>query len=215
MKTWVIMPVKPLLRAKSRLAEVLNPAEREKLALEMFEHNLRLLRDIDSVSGTLVISRDTKALSIARDYGVTTVQESGQPELNPALMRATEFLRTMGADAVLILPTDIPLLCEDDINAIIRMGRFPGTVVLAPDRIEDGTNAMLINPPGSLEYSYGKDSFSRHRSQAELHGLDVKIYHSTRIALDVDTAEDLELYRRLALRYDVPMIDYQTDEVLD
>jgi 2-phospho-L-lactate guanylyltransferase len=215
MKTWVIMPVKPLLRAKSRLASVLSPAEREKLALGMFVHNLSLLRDIDEVAGTLVITRDTKALAIARDYNATTVQESGQPELNPALMRATEFLRTMGADAVMILPTDIPLLCEEDVQAIIQRGQYPATVVLTPDRNKDGTNAMLVNPPGAMVYTYGEDSFGRHKSQAELHGLQVVVYESTRLALDVDTPEDLELYRRLALRYDVPMIDYHTSEVLD
>lgn len=215
MKTWVIMPVKPLLRAKSRLADVLTPAEREKLALGMFEHNLELLSKVPEVDNVLVITRDTKALAVARDYGATTVAESGQPELNPALMRATEFVRTMGADAVMILPTDIPLLCEDDVQQVIRLGELPGTIVLAADRAQDGTNVMLVNPPGAIRYTYGPGSFVAHRSQAELEGLNVRIYESPRVALDVDTAADLELYRRLAIRYDVPIIDYEISEVVD
>lgn len=215
MNTWVIMPVKPLLRAKSRLSDVLSPEQREKLALGMLRRNLELVKEIPEVNGVLVITRDTKVLSIAREYGSTTVQESGQPELNPALMRATEFLRTMGTDAVLILPTDVPLLAVEDIQEIIRLGRYGGTVVLAPDHAEDGTNALLVNPPGAIEYSYGPDSFSRHQSEAELHGMDLKIYRSPRIALDVDTPDDLKSYQRLALYYDVPLINYEVSEVLE
>lgn len=215
MKTWIIMPVKPLLRAKSRLSAVLTPTQREKLAMTLFERNLQLLKDLPEVAGILVVSRDTKVLAIARDYGVTTVQESGQPELNPALQRATDFLKTLNAKSVLILPTDLPLLSAEDVHNIVEEGSYSGTIVIAPDREKEGTNALLVNPPGAITYHYGPSSFARHRAAAELEGLTVKIYESSRVAIDIDTPEDLLLYRELAQQYDQAVIDVLAEEVAE
>ena len=213
MKLWTIMPVKPLLRAKSRLSGVLSPTEREKLALNMLVRNVELLKSIPSVLGTLVISRDTKLLSIVRDLGgIHTVQESGQPELNSALLRATDLLRSWGAEAVLILPTDIPLVTAEDIEQIVHLGRLRDTVVIAPDSQKNGTNALLVHPPGIIQYSYGEGSYARHITFAELAGLNVQVYESERIAVDVDTPSDLLLYERLAAKYGVPVIDYRIEE---
>ncbi|NDJ87028.1 MAG: 2-phospho-L-lactate guanylyltransferase [Chloroflexi bacterium] len=202
------MPVKPLVRAKSRLKGVLSSEQRERLALGMLLRNIQIMKMIPAISGTLVISRDTKVLAVARDQEVHTVQESGQPELNSALSRATKLLRAWGADATLILPTDIPLLMPEDIEQIVHLGRFPGTVVIAPDHLEDGTNALLVNPPGAIKYGYGEGSFARHKSHAELEGLTLHVYESERIAIDVDTPEDLKSYAKLAEKYNIPLIDY-------
>ncbi len=211
MRIWTIMPVKPLVRAKSRLADVLTPDQREKLALQMMVHNIELLNTIPSIAGILVISRDTKVLSVAREYGVNTVQESGQPELNQALLRATELLRSWAVDALLILPTDIPLLDVEDIEEILHLGRFPGTVVIAPDYERNGTNALLVNPPGVIRYGYGEGSFARHVSYAELAGVTCHVYESERVALDVDTPTDLERYVELADEYGVPVMGIVED----
>ncbi len=208
MKIWTIMPVKPLVRAKSRLADVLSPEQREKFALNMLLRHIQLLKSIPAIDGILVISRDTKVLSVAREQGVNTVQESGQPKLNTALTRATDLLRAWHVEATLVLPTDIPLLAVEDVEQILHLGRYTGTVVVAPDAQRNGTNALLMNPPGIIEYSYGEGSFDRHVSRAELAGVKLHIYESERIAMDVDTSEDLEQYLILAEKYGEPILDY-------
>lgn len=215
MKTWIIMPVKPLLRAKSRLSAVLTPEQREKLAMALFVRNLELLQNTPRIAGVLVVSRDTKVLAVARDFGMTTVQESGQPELNSALQRATDFLKTLGADAVLILPTDLPLLSRENIDEILDLGRYTGSIVIAPDHEKDGTNALLVNPPGAISYHYGPASYARHRAAAELEGLDVKLYESPRVAMDLDTPEDLLQYRELAQTYNAPLLDVFIESVAE
>ncbi|MBZ0274822.1 MAG: NTP transferase domain-containing protein, partial [Anaerolineae bacterium] len=118
MGIWAIIPVKPLNRAKSRLAQVLSPQEREQLAELMLRHVLGVVRNVPQIMGTLVISRDSRALAIAREFGARTVQESGAPELNNALMRATQVVARWKSEAVLILPADLPLIAEEDITAI-------------------------------------------------------------------------------------------------
>ena len=197
MSIWAIIPVKPLGRAKSRLAAVLSPEQREQLAESLFRRVVTVVKTVPQVGGTLVISRDTRVLSIARDLGVNTVQESGAPELNNALMRATQVVRGWRGQAVLILPADLPLIAADDVVNVISLGMEDNSVVIATDQHEDGTNAMLIRPPGLIPYAYGVGSFQRHVDMAREVGANVTVFRSDRLALDIDVPADLEEYYRL------------------
>src|SRR5215217_1641418 len=161
MNIWAIVPVKPFNRAKSRLAKVLTPAEREALAEKLFLHSLSVLTQVRKIAGVLVISRDTKALALARDCNVHTVQEGGTPELNAALLRASQVVRSQGATGVLVLPADGPLVTPEDIEQILHMGRYNMSVVLAPDQKDDGTNTLLGSPPGLIPFAFGEGSFRR------------------------------------------------------
>lgn len=208
MITWAIVPVKPLVRAKSRLADVLTPPERENLSLKILTRTLQLLKECDAITDTLVISRDTRVLAMARDLDVHTVQESGQPELNDALSRATSLLQTWGVEATLVLPADIPLLATEDIEEIVNMGRYRGSVVIAPDFDNDGTNALLMHPPGIIPYNYGNGSFPRHKASAKEAGAILHLYEHDRVKLDVDTPDNLNHYQMMAARLGEEAIDY-------
>ncbi|MBL8154695.1 MAG: 2-phospho-L-lactate guanylyltransferase [Anaerolineae bacterium] len=198
MGVWVIIPVKPLDRAKSRLAQVLSPEDRRRLAERMFHHVLKAVRDVPQLMGTLVISRDSKVLAIARDYGARTVQESGTPELNSALMRATQVVARWKASAVFILPADLPLVSSEDIRSMISMGNGDSAMVIATDQQGDGTNAMFIRPPGLIGYSYGPGSFRRHIEMAQQTGVKPVVYSSERLSLDIDVPDDLKSYTELS-----------------
>jgi 2-phospho-L-lactate guanylyltransferase len=200
--------VKPLIRAKSRLADVLTPKERENLSIQVLSRTLKLLVSTKAVTDVLVISRDTQVLSLARGLNIHTVQESGQPELNDALVRATKLLQTWGVEAVLILPADLPLIQAQDIEAIVELGRFNGSIVVAPDEAEDGTNALLVHPPGLIDYSYGNGSYHRHVATAKANRAIVHIYESERIQLDLDTPADLVRYNQLAAKLGEPALDF-------
>ncbi|MDE2820638.1 MAG: 2-phospho-L-lactate guanylyltransferase [Chloroflexota bacterium] len=196
MSLWAIVPVKPLKNAKSRLSAVLSPEQRYELAGAMFRHVLSVLGTVPEVSGALVISRDTKALAIAREMGAKTIQESAISDLNPALMRATMILKSWRVDAVLILPADLPFVHADDIQALIELGRNR-SIVIATDHNGDGTNALLARPPGLIQFDYGPGSYQRHIASAQGAGLEVMTYHSDRLASDIDVPADLERYRRM------------------
>jgi 2-phospho-L-lactate guanylyltransferase len=204
---WVIIPVKPLNRAKSRLASVLTPEARARLSETMFRRVLRAVEGVRALAGTLVISRDQHALAIARDHGAHTVQESGNPELNTALTRATQVVLGWRGSAVLVLPGDLPLIISEDVQAIVDLGRADNTMVIATDTARDGTNALFTRPPGMVEYAYGVGSFERHVRQAESIGAQVHVYESARLALDIDVPDDLE--RMQALYPDIRLIDVE------
>jgi 2-phospho-L-lactate/phosphoenolpyruvate guanylyltransferase len=204
MSTWAIIPVKPLNRAKSRLSDALTPEQRQHLAEMMFRHVLQVIREVPEVIGTLVVSRDTKALAIAREYRARTVQESGQPELNAALTRATQVVIGWRGDAVLVLPADLPLITPEDVSKIVGLSTDIPSVVIATDQHRDGTNALLVRPPGVIDYAFGVGSFARHIALAEKAGAVVQEFKSDRLALDIDMPADLDNYNHL-----VRGVDYE------
>jgi 2-phospho-L-lactate guanylyltransferase len=164
----------------------------------MLEHTLETLKQVREISGVLVVSRDAGALAIARGYDVYTVRESGAPELNDALTRATEMLRVQfHITGVLVLPSDLPLLQPSDLEEMVERAQFVPVVVIASDRRRDGTNALLVRPPGQIAYAFGDRSFERHEMLARMSGAKVEIYESPTVALDVDIPEDLDLYRAM------------------
>jgi len=197
MSLWAIIPVKPLKNAKSRLSGVLSTDERYDFAQAMFKHVLSVVISVPQITGTLVISRDTKALSIARDMGAKTIQESMVSDLNPALLRATAIVNSWRAEAVFVLPADLPFISVEDVKQMVALGREPNSIVIATDDQEDGTNALLVRPPGLIEYSYGVGSYRKHLDNAKKVGAQIIPYFSDRIALDIDVPEDLALYHAI------------------
>src|SRR5258708_12493359 len=108
MNIWAIIPVKPFNRAKSRLAQVLSAEQRVALSEKMFLHSLALLSTSKHIGGVLVVSRGTKVLGLAPTSNLPTVQESGTPELNTALLRASQLLGFPGPRRVFIFPSLSP-----------------------------------------------------------------------------------------------------------
>jgi 2-phospho-L-lactate/phosphoenolpyruvate guanylyltransferase len=201
MTTWAVIPVKPLRLAKSRLSSVLSPEERQRFAEAMLRHVLKVTTNVSQITGTLVISRDTHALAVAREYGAKTIQESGAPELNTALMRATSVIASWRIDSMLILPADLPLIAPQDVKQMIAMGNQESpSIVIATDRDKDGTNALFVCPPGIIDYAYGEGSFRRHGMLARDAGATVQVYESDRMWQDIDHPEDIENYARMIQR---------------
>jgi 2-phospho-L-lactate/phosphoenolpyruvate guanylyltransferase len=197
MTIWAIVPVKPLRLGKSRLSGVLTDDERAVLNRMFLEQTLDVLRNTPQISQTLVISRDPSALAIAREGGARTVLEDGNPNLNSALTRATMLARNYATRGVLVIPADLPLLTKEDlINFINHLNKSP-SVVITPDRCENGTNALLMAPGGLIKYVFGPGSFHRHCELTLRAGAKLEIVHNQNIELDLDTPEDLALLRQL------------------
>jgi 2-phospho-L-lactate guanylyltransferase len=197
MTLWAIVPVKPLRRGKSRLAGALSEDERTELNRTLLQHTVQTLSDIKELEEVLVISRDPEALTLARNLGARTVREDGQPELNMALKRATVVAQVYATRGVLVLPADLPLITRQDVLTLVERASEPPVVVIAPDRHEKGTNALLISPSGLIEYDFGEDSFQRHCQRVKESGARLEVVNLPSLGLDLDVPEDLELIRSL------------------
>jgi 2-phospho-L-lactate guanylyltransferase len=197
MPIWAIIPVKPFREAKSRLSTALTLDERAALSRKFLANTLTVLKDVREVTRALVISRDTAALHLAREHGAFTVTESGAPELNSAISRATDVIvRLGGAKGVLVLPSDLPFITADDVRTLIARSRSEEPCIcIAPDRHGDGTNALLTLPPKAIPYSFGHGSFERHVDLARQLNVRVEVCQLQSLALDVDVPDDFELYQ--------------------
>ena len=196
-RIWAIVPVKPFHQAKTRLAAALSPDERQKLARDCADRTLNTLRQVTRIERVVMVSRDETALAMARAHGATALRETGRPTLNAALAQAMAFAQTQGADAALILPGDLPFVTPDDIAQLVDeacAGDGP-CMGIAPDRHNEGTNALFLRPPCAIKPAFGKGSFARHTRLAQKAALRLAVRHLPGFGLDLDTADDLKLYR--------------------
>jgi 2-phospho-L-lactate guanylyltransferase len=197
MSLWALVPVKPLRRGKSRLAEILSEDERTQLNHQLYQQTIHVLKQVDEISDILVVSRDSDVLTEARDLGVRTVTENGSPELNNALRRASLFSKAFSPEGVLIVPADLPLITAQDVSGFLSQRSDAPMIVISPDRRGEGTNMLFVSPADLLTFSFGQVSFETHCRLAEGRGAQVRVFHNERIALDLDIPEDYELLKRM------------------
>ncbi|GIW08444.1 MAG: hypothetical protein KatS3mg060_3249 [Dehalococcoidia bacterium] len=194
-----VLPTKPFANAKSRLANALAPPVRAALASGLFQQTLDVLLTAPPVDRVVLVGETME------HPRVTAVADPGNG-LNAAV--AAGVAAVGEADAVLVVPADLPLLTVGAIERLVgRLGAVTGApqVVLAPDRRHDGTNALLIAPPTSVQPAFGPASFTIHREAASASGAVVLIHDDPAFALDLDLPEDLDalptpLVRHLIMR---------------
>ena len=192
-ETDVLIPLKRLDAAKSRLASALTAPERRRLMAAMVAHVVRAARAADA--GRVVIaSSDPAAAGLADRLGVEWASDGGRP-WNAGLVYARGTLPAPAA-AVLYLAGDLPLVEPGDVTALVDAGVSGSAVV---GRAHDGgTNALWVSPPDALEPAFGAPrSAAVHAGRAGERGLTVVMIDRPGLARDVDTPADLAIARRL------------------
>ena len=197
MTTFVIVPVKKLDDAKSRLSLVLLNNERKEYCLKMLEDVLTTVKTTRHIDQTVVVSKDAEVFQVAKSFDAVLLIE-GQPGLNQAVSEAISWCTQRGATSTLVLPADIPLVTPMDLNRILSLGE-KAAVVISPSRSGGGTNALLLTPPNVIPTFYGQHSFRRHVMEASMRRIRLRTLRSWRIALDIDTVEDLAYFAALRL----------------
>ena len=180
------MPVKSLGRAKSRLAPVLTPLERAALTLAMLEDVLDATLAVPGWE-SWVLSPDEAVLEIAARRGARPVVEE-RPPLSAAVRQAEEEAEGRGADALAIVPADLPLLSA---AALADAVHTLGPVVVAPSADGGGTNLLLRRPPRAMPARFGRDSFRKHREGARARELPVSVVEWPELTFDVDLPDEL------------------------
>lgn len=185
----MLIPVKKLSESKKRLSGILKPKERRDLVIFMLSDVLNTVSSFTAYQ-TVVIGSDNRVKRLAEKFDAYFIPDPGRG-LNQSLHYAIKWCLRMGAKAVLILPADIPLLTERDLE---RIACFSGeySVVASPSR-DGGTNALMLNPPDVMEPLFGNRSFEKHIREASKKGISLRIYRSPTILIDVDSVEDLKV----------------------
>ena len=161
--------MKRLDAAYGRLAGVLEPEQRARLAEATFLDALGKLRQCRSPGrdrGRHRGSRGRPAGALAREPARRAERGlRALPRREPGVRAALE----LGADRVAMLPTDCPLMDPAEIDD--RLGRTPRAALIVPDRHGTGTNALVLSPPDAFEPAFGPDSCARHVSRARAAGI--------------------------------------------
>jgi 2-phospho-L-lactate guanylyltransferase len=192
MSIWAIIPARPLEEGKSRLAEALTPAERQRLNQRFFRQTLDVTAAVVGRERTLVISRSEELLSIASSLSFETLLEVAPYGLNAALTQAADAVRRRGASGVLSVSCDLPFLIPDEIRALLDVAQEGDGLAIASDRPGTGTNALVMSPVGAIPYLYGLGSFAAHQEAARAAGLTLNVVRRAGLSFDIDTPDDFE-----------------------
>jgi 2-phospho-L-lactate guanylyltransferase len=190
---WAIVPCKPFKLAKSRLASILTPAERQALSRKLFQHTLEVLSATPGLGQILVVSADEDALDLAAGFSAAILPEMDTPGLNISLERARDYLRTQPADALMVIPADLPAMQPASLQPVLAALSDMQTIVLAPDRRQTGTNLLAMPIQYAQPFAFGEHSFMVHRQLAERAQMTVKIMKDSALAFDLDLPEDYQL----------------------
>ncbi len=197
MSRWALIPIKGFDRGKSRLSEVLTSSERARLARDLFEHVVRVLREVPTIDHIAVVSDSAEARAHAERLGVTALADAvGTGGLADVVDDALRELERRGATSAIICMGDLPNLTTQDIASVARQ-LDESDVVLVPDLLHRGTNVIAVRPVTALPSCLGReDSLEKHRKRARDLGLTVSVQLSSGIGFDVDKPDDLARLRR-------------------
>ena len=197
MVTVVLLPVKDPGQAKQRLAGLLSPGERAQLVWAMLEDVGAAVRGCRFADRVVVVARDPEVAAYAAGNGWEVFRETEQISESRSVDWASRRLEEQGAEAVLRLPVDIPLVQASDLDALLDPAARGPAAVLVPSHDGLGTNALLRSPPLIFPSRFGADSLQEHLREARLRGVQVRVKKMPRLALDLDLASDLVRFRSL------------------
>jgi 2-phospho-L-lactate guanylyltransferase len=186
-----LIPVKQLNQAKSRLQRELSLEARAQLMYDTLRRTVHALQASQLCQRISIVTLDEQVIGWAREWGVSIICEH-RNGLNEALSEARGACDH--AKSVLVVHGDVAWLTADDVGAMAELAEEGRAVVIAPDRHDKGTNALLIKPPCLIDFAYGEGSAHRHALLAQEAGVEPIWYRSPSISLDVDVAADLRLY---------------------
>jgi 2-phospho-L-lactate guanylyltransferase len=181
----VLIPVKRLDDAKSRLAEVLTAEERSALMLELLDVVLAAAVEAE-VGPITVVSREP----VAPD-GVARFDDRGLA-WNDAL--AAAMREVVSEPVAAVVSADLPRVTAEEIRALVAATPDRGMAIARA--LDGGTNAVSMRPAGAVMTHFGEPlSAAVHAQATAAAGLAARILDFPGLAFDVDTPADLAQLR--------------------
>jgi 2-phospho-L-lactate/phosphoenolpyruvate guanylyltransferase len=186
--TWtLVVPVKLLARAKSRLSGAAGP-HRERLALAIATDTVSAVLRSSRVHGVVVVTDDPVAAPELAALGAVVVPDEPDSGLNPALVHgAAEARRLAPASAVGALSADLPSLRPAELDRVLDAASAAPNAFVA-DAAGIGTTLYTARPDASFTPAFGLDSRARHREGG---ARELALEDVPSVRRDVDTMEDL------------------------
>lgn len=192
----LVIAVKRLGNAKTRLAPMFSAGTRERVVLAMLVDTIVAATEVPAVNGITVVTPDPDASAVAAELGARVLADptpEGHPDpLNNAIAAADTEIRR-NCSNVVVLQGDLPALQSRELSEAIAAARAYERSFVA-DRHGTGTSALFaFDVP--LDPHFGADSAARHRHSGaiELTGA------WPGLRCDIDTPDDLHTAQRLGI----------------
>ncbi|WUH95716.1 2-phospho-L-lactate guanylyltransferase [Streptomyces sp. NBC_00433] len=192
----LVVPLKPLAVAKSRLAEAAGPV-RPALALAFALDTVAAVLACAEVADVTVVTDDPTAGAEVAGLGAFVVADVPAAGLNAALRYGAGLVRQRRPSAwVGALNGDLPALRPAELGEVLReAARLPGRAFLA-DTAGPGTTLLTASPGVALSPGFGGASRARHLASG---AREITLPGVSSVRQDVDTAADLDAARALGL----------------
>jgi 2-phospho-L-lactate guanylyltransferase len=192
----VIVAVKRLTAAKTRLAPMFTAPVRENIVLGMLVDTLTAAARASSVRLITVVTPDDVAAAAAVQLGAAVIADptpAGHPDpLNNAIAAAEQVVSETVSN-IIVLQGDLPALQTQELDDAITAARLHSRSFVA-DRLGTGTSALCaFGTP--LDPRFGLNSAERHKNSGavELTG------RWPGLRCDIDTPDDLAVARGLGI----------------
>jgi|TARA_B100000809_G_C15100276_1_gene516642 2-phospho-L-lactate guanylyltransferase len=189
----VIIPIKSLYKAKSRLISLFDDSLRQTLVLNLLKHTINTTREV--ISDIWVVGTDSLVEQVAKIHGADWNPDKGT-NINQSVRTHFELAWSLGM-APLYLPGDLPYVQRRDIQLLLDSSQNMKNAVLTPAQRSGGTNAILMPDPSKFRFQLGTGSFRKHVSDAATLLLPFSINYSLGLTLDLDTSSDLQDFEGL------------------
>jgi 2-phospho-L-lactate guanylyltransferase len=184
----LVIPLKPLGRAKSRLSDTAAEGVRPGLALAFAQDTVAAALAAAAVSDVAVVTDDELAARELAALGARIVPDAPGRGLNAALAHGAAVVREKRPHTpVAALNADLPALRPPELDRVLSAAaEFPRAFLA--DAARRGTTLLAASPGRDLQPAFGFDSRHRHRVSGAVElapaGVDS-------VRQDVDTGQDL------------------------
>ena len=194
---WAIIPVKEFDGAKHRLADLLSPQERHRLAETMLTDVLDAVAGCRRLAGVMIVTIDPNATVLGQNIGARIVTEGARDGHTGSVNAGRRILTREGRSGMITLPGDIPATRAAEIDAVLSAHRAAPSFTISPAHDDLGSNAVVCSPPESVPLRFGDNSYFPHLDAARLQGIEPTVIRQPGIAMDIDHPVDLALFLRL------------------
>ncbi|MBO4254491.1 2-phospho-L-lactate guanylyltransferase [Streptomyces griseorubiginosus] len=188
MQWTLVIPVKPLALAKSRLSDTAHDGVRPGLALAFAQDTVAAALACPAVKDVAVVTDDALAGRELAALGARVVTDEPRGGLNAALEHAVAAVRADRPDTpVAALNADLPALRSLELARVLdAAAEFPRAFM--PDAANIGTTLLAAAPGRELLPAFGTDSRARHRASG---AVELALDEVDSVRQDVDTGDDL------------------------
>lgn len=198
--SFLLIPVAPLSKSKSRLNECFTRSQLRELTIAMFKDLMNTLSNVNCFTDKIVYCNSPEILELANNNGLRGIKE----EISTPEKAFDEIIddfndiavKKYNAEKTILVFLDLVLISANnfyDINALLEQNQL----VVCPAIRSAGISVLGRNPPNVISPRFTDPKvpslFALHKD-IKIKGLKkIAVYDSYRAGFDVDIEEDLPL----------------------